>query len=104
MLKIFIAQHPTEAHLVKAILELEGIAAVVRGELLFTLRGETVMTPDTLPSVWVADDDAASAIEILAPFRAAGQRPGPPLQWICRGCGERVDRHFELCWNCGESR
>jgi rubrerythrin len=22
-------------------------------------------------------------------------------QWLCRGCGERIDGPFEQCWNCG---
>ena len=57
MQKVFTAQHPTEAHLVKGLLESAGIAAEVQGEPLFSARGGLPMTGDTLPSVWVLDDE-----------------------------------------------
>jgi hypothetical protein len=34
MVKIFVARHPTEAHLVKGLLETEGIVAGNRGDLI----------------------------------------------------------------------
>ena len=49
MRKVFIAAHPAEAHMVRGLLECEGIAAVVRGEALFSVRGLTPVTSDTLP-------------------------------------------------------
>ena len=59
MKQVFVAQHPTEAHLVQGILEANGIAAEVHGESLFGARGEAPPTPDTLPTVWVLDDGQA---------------------------------------------
>jgi len=23
--------------------------------------------------------------------------------WRCRGCGEAIDNHFDICWKCGET-
>ena len=59
MKKVFVASHPTEAHLVKGLLDSREIPAIVRGESLFGVRGEAPVTPDTLPSVWVNNDDQA---------------------------------------------
>jgi hypothetical protein len=57
MKKVFVARNPAEAHLVKGMLESRGIRAEVRGEALWGTRGETPVTADTLPEVWVLDDD-----------------------------------------------
>jgi hypothetical protein len=78
MKQVFVAQHPFEAHLVKGLLESNGIAAEIRGESLFGARGETPVTPDTLPSVWVVDDgDASRARGVLAEYRARGGPAAP---------------------------
>jgi hypothetical protein len=52
--KVFAARTPTEAHLVKTLLESEGIAAEVQGDWLFSTI--ELVTPETWPSVWVIDD------------------------------------------------
>jgi hypothetical protein len=54
--KVFIARHPTEAQLVKSLLELEGIESEVRGKALYGSLGGLAITEDTLPSVWIHDD------------------------------------------------
>ena len=51
-MKVFVARNPTEAHLVRGMLEAAGIEAEVRGESLWGTRGETPLDDDTLPSVW----------------------------------------------------
>jgi hypothetical protein len=105
MKKVFVAQHPTEAHLVKGVLETSGIPAIVRGESLFGARGEAPVTPDTLPTVWVTDDnDAAGALGILAEYGpgAAPVNRGEP--WTCPNCHESVEAQFSECWKCGTGR
>ena len=106
MQQVFIAQHPTEAHFVRGLLEADGIHAEVRGETLFGARGEAPATPDTLPSVWVSnDDDAPRALLILADY---GREQPPDAEhagnWVCPGCAERVESQFTECWHCGASR
>jgi hypothetical protein len=101
MKKIFVAQHPAEAHLVRGALASSGIEAWVMGESLFSVRGETPITPDTLPSVWVADEDEERARSVLDEVRQSAGN-GTSLTWICRRCGERVEPQFAMCWNCGE--
>ena len=104
MTQVFVAQHPAEAHLVKGLLEADGIPAEVHGESLFGARGEAPATPDTLPSVWVVDDaDAPRAAVILADF--GRQSPeATRASWRCPNCGETVEGQFTDCWRCGAVR
>ena len=57
MRRVYVATTPIDAQFVKAFLESAGIAAVVRGEHLFALRGYVPMTEETLPSVWIEEDE-----------------------------------------------
>ena len=104
MKQVFVAQHPTEAHLVRGLLEANGIAAEVHGESLFSTRGESPATAETLPTVWVADEgDASRAEAVLAtygPLAASGQS----TTWVCGTCGEKIEAQFTECWRCGASR
>ena len=45
MKKVYEAQNPTDAHLLKDILETQGIEAIVKGDLLWAARGETPDCP-----------------------------------------------------------
>ena len=57
MKRVYVATTPVDAQFVKAFLESAGIVANVRGEHLFALRGSVPMTDETLPSVWIEDDE-----------------------------------------------
>jgi hypothetical protein len=66
-----VAANPVEAEFIKSFLESAGIAAVVRGEHLFTLRGLVPVTEDTLPGVWVhEDEDETRALALLSQLEA----------------------------------
>src|SRR5688500_20379812 len=94
--QVFVAQHPTEAHLVQGLLEANGIVAVVHGESLFSARGEAPATPDTLPSVWVLDDGQVTGAEVvLGRFGTqadAGTTDGGT--GACPECGERTENKY----------
>jgi hypothetical protein len=105
MKQVFVAQHPTEAHLVKGALAAEGIAAEVQGESLFSVRGEAPATADTLPTVWVVDDaDAPRAEAILAAHGRRVAEPAADAPWLCPQCKEMVEFQFTECWRCGTSQ
>jgi hypothetical protein len=104
MKQVFVAQHPTEAHLIQGVLESQGIGAEVRSEALFAVRGEAPATPDTLPSVWVLDDgDVARALAVLRDMRPGSDEPRGET-WACPSCGEALEPQFAACWQCGTSR
>ncbi|HET9765904.1 MAG TPA: DUF2007 domain-containing protein [Thermoanaerobaculia bacterium] len=71
MKRVYVAGTPVDAQFVKAFLESAGIEASVRGEHLFALRGSVPMTDETLPSVWIEDeDDLEYAQRLLAQLEA----------------------------------
>ena len=106
MLKVFCAQHPTEAYLLKGILESYGISSEVRGEFLFSARGELPVTPETAPTVWIFDDaqfDEARAL--VKEFEDSNSHDDSDNEiWVCKSCGEDSEGQFTECWNCGEPR
>ena len=106
MKQVFVAQHPTEAHLVQGLLEANGIVAVVHGESLFSARGEAPATPDTLPSVWVLDDAQAPGAEVVLAEYGSQEDPGTThgATWACPACGKPIEFQFTECWHCGASR
>ena len=104
MRRIFTANNPTEAELVRGILESTGIAAEVRGTDLWGARGEVPVTADTAPSVWIEDDARAEEAEVLL---ADFNKSRPTVQsaaWVCSKCGEGIEPQFTECWKCGAER
>lgn len=103
MTKVFVANHPTEAHMVAGLLQSQGIGSHVQGEALFAARGEVPITPSTLPSVWVDDDAQVEAALAIIKSRPTDQM-GVERPWTCQGCGETVEAQFTVCWNCQTAR
>jgi hypothetical protein len=106
MIRVFIAQHPVEAHFIKGLLEANDIEAEVRGEALFGGLGELPITTDCLPSVWLRDDrEREKALAIIAAFEhRGGVTLAGDRSWSCRECGEEIDPQFTACWRCGVTR
>lgn len=105
MTKVFVAKHPAEAHLIRGLLESGGIQAIVRGESLFGARGEAPVTFDTLPSVWVLDDQqTAAALDILRDHEGRAEAASAQASWRCPRCGTDIEPQFTACWQCGTER
>jgi len=104
--RVYIPKDPVEAHLVKGLLEGEDIKVLVKGEALWSIRGEVPITPETCPSVWVIEDsDYERAIEVLSalPLGEASP-PEEGGEWRCGQCGEMNESQFTECWQCGKDR
>ncbi len=89
-----------DAYLLRAFLQQHGLPAVVRGEALVGLAGE-IPVPDSMPTLWVAEERREQAEGLLARFR------GPALvqeAWVCAHCNEPNEGNFEICWNCERDR
>jgi hypothetical protein len=77
MKKIYTAQTPQEAYLVKGILEEDGIPVVVQGEHMPSLLGGVPLS-DTYPTVWVKhDEDEERAKALIEGFLAGSPEPEP---------------------------
>ena len=86
----------------KSMLEAEGIACVVRNELLSIAKGE-VPPPECVPELWIVEDkDGAKAKEILDDWR--GSVAEPHASWVCTHCKETNEGQFTACWKCGRDR
>jgi hypothetical protein len=103
MRQVYSAEHPTEAHIVKGILESAGIAAVVKGDILFSARGEIPITPETAPAVWIEEEsryDEARRIVRRYELANTGKLPSKET-WRCPSCGEKLEGQFTHCWKWG---
>lgn len=96
MKKIYLADNPVDAHLIKGLLTAKGFPAWV--------SGDDVAVNDSL--VWVANDVPDDiAQEIIAVFFAAKQpQAASNAAWRCAACGESLDGQFMVCWQCGTER
>jgi hypothetical protein len=99
---VYTARHPTEAHLIRGMLEAEGIRAEVKGDQLYGAFGELPV----LPTVWVFDDRlAAEADRVIIEFlRGTAARRYAHQRWTCARCGELLEGQFTDCWKCGSPR
>jgi hypothetical protein len=106
--RVFVGQNAMEAHFVRGLLDAEGIRAEVLGEMLDAARGDIPFTADSMPAVWVRGGEAARAREVIAEYeRRKRQGAGPGLaggEWVCPGCGEKIEEQFDQCWNCQTMR
>ncbi|OEF25369.1 DUF2007 domain-containing protein [Vibrio rumoiensis] len=101
-MKIFSAQNPVEAHIVRGLLESQGIEAQVHSDNIFSLKGEIPMTNDTDPYVWLVDHMfEGKAKKIIAEYDNRKDDDSP--NWVCDLCNESVEIQFAICWNCGNS-
>lgn len=108
--KIYQAAGPGDAHILRGLLQVEGIDAVIRGDDMVPLQGGSLFHIETRPSVWVLDDDAGRyvrAVEIADEYAARTQAPAEKEGaggWRCRSCGETIEEQFTACWSCGAER
>jgi hypothetical protein len=103
--KVYIAANAIDGHMLKGLLEQEGIPAVVRGDDVVPLQGGTLFRMETRPSVWVLDDEHLPRARALADDfgHRATSSEGPPAIWTCR-CGETSEAQFTECWSCRRVR
>jgi len=105
MKQVYIADDPTEAHLVKGILEQYGISCEIRGEALWIARGQLPLTSETLPTIWIFDDNRfEEATELTERFQKGTLTENTGAGWKCPECGEEVEGQFTECWQCGANR
>jgi len=109
LVKLYVGGNQLDVYLLRDMLADEGIPSAVMGEGLAAGRGELPMTPDTMPSLWVGQNDVEPAMQVAAEFdkiKKEGVPEGGDAKspWKCPGCGEEVEGHFGTCWNCGADR
>ena len=105
-MRVFVAQTPMEAHLIRGLLQADGIFAEVRGEYLFTTKKSIGVIPGLLPEVWVLkESQREKAMDLVARY-SKGEvmcEPGA-TSWSCPKCAEQHEPQFTECWKCGTGR
>ena len=102
--KLYVAANAADAHILRGLLEQEGIQAIVRGDDIVPLQGGNLFKMETRPSVWVFDDEhVARARELADDFGRPAASDRPPATWTCR-CGKAVEDQFSDCWSCGRPK
>jgi hypothetical protein len=105
MKQVYSARNEIDAQLVKGFLDEQGIESVVQGAALSNVIGEIPMTPETLPTLWVRDEDLDRALDAIAGFKADAVPAQPTAApWTCPKCGEQIEPQFTECWNCGTAK
>src|SRR5258706_16197393 len=99
---IHTAKHPTEAHLIRGMLEAEGIRALVKGDQLYGAYGELPV----LPSVWIFDDALAMHADRLGIdfLRGTAAPKYRHQRSTCAECGENLEGKVAVCSKCGAAR
>ena len=99
---IHTAKHPTEAHLIRGMLEAEGVRALVKGDQLYGAYGELPV----LPTVWIFDDALAMHADrlVIEFLRGSAAHKYGHQRWTCAQCGENLEGQFTDCWKCGAAR
>ena len=102
--KLYVAQGPGDAQVLKGLLESSGIRSVIRGDDFVPLQGGSLFHIETRPSVWVLKDDQFErAVEISNEY-ARRHSKAPDYSRairVCPSCGEQLEIQFTECWQCG---
>ena len=100
MNRVFSSYSLIAAHHARNLLEVEGIRAVVRNEILSSAMGE-LPPAECQVEVWVLrESDLERANQVLRSENS--RRSENP--WECGACGESCEGQFTQCWRCGAYR
>jgi Putative prokaryotic signal transducing protein len=94
LVSVYVAASVPEAHLIKNLLEAEGVPA--RVSEITAYPAEFFVEPD----VWVkrSDEDRAQAVLVEYERRQSERRAGG--DWVCPTCGSKVPSAFDECDVC----
>ncbi|WP_154224320.1 DUF2007 domain-containing protein [Marinicella rhabdoformis] len=98
MIHLKTSEHITELMPLKTALELENIDCFIKNEFNGGGLGEIPFT-ETWPELWIKNEsDKAKALSIIESFSTTSEAMA---DWDCPECHERIEREFQLCWQCG---
>jgi hypothetical protein len=99
--RLYRASDLAEAHLLRDLLEEDGIQVCLVNESLACLGGELPFGL-IVPEVWIRDSrDLFMARAVLKDYLARKGEPDPGER-RCATCDELSPGNFDLCWSCRE--
>jgi len=102
--KLYVAQGPGDAQVLKGLLESAGIRSVIRGDDFVPLQGGSFFNIETRPSIWVLKDEQFErAVEISNEYARRHSQKSDRFHAtrVCSSCGEQLEIQFTECWKCG---
>lgn len=94
----------TTAQLLRGALESQGVPAIVQGEHLTSLQGETPAGASAEYRVCLVDDEQLPRATRLLEQWLQEIDPQTASSWVCSVCDELHEAHFGSCWKCGAER
>src|ERR1035437_4758223 len=105
MKRLFSANSPADEgplQMLKSAMEGEGIACMVRNELLTIGKGD-IPASECVPELCILDaKDYSKAQKMLDEWRQSEAQPH--ASWLCPQCKETIEGQFTSCWKCGNER
>jgi hypothetical protein len=99
MQRVYCAQDVMTIGYLQQVLEAAGIECMIRNQFLAGAAGG-LPPNECWPELWITDD--AHYDESRRLIGAALAPPARELRdWTCPVCGERIERQFGQCWQCG---
>jgi hypothetical protein len=99
MQRVYSAHDVMTIGYLQQVLEAAGIECMIRNQFLSGAMGGLPAT-ECWPELWIADESRYD--ESLRLIDAALAPPARELRdWTCPACGERIERQFGQCWQCG---
>ena len=99
MERLYKADTLAEAHLLRDLLEEDGLGAFIANESLSSLGGELPFSL-VMPEVWVPDSrDVFMARAVLRDFLDRKEKP-EAADRKCSACGDESPANFDVCWRC----
>lgn len=97
--RLYRASDLSEAHLLRDLLEEDGLSCCIVNENLASLAGELPFGL-IVPEVWITDSrDLFMARAVLKEYLERKGKPDPGER-RCPKCGETSPGNFDLCWSC----
>lgn len=103
MKELFRERDFTKVGYYQSILEVHGIATIVRNKHLTMSGLSEIPIPEFFPALCVMDDsDYGPAMDIIR-NQITENAKGADLEIECPACGEPNPGNFDICWSCGEA-
>ena len=99
MKKVFTHENRMIVFNMKNVLQEEGIETIVVNEFASGGAGD-LSAFDTWPELWIEDEAKMIKAQVIVEDILTATETDP---WFCRGCLERNDASFHICWNCGRA-
>ncbi|MFK7821487.1 MAG: DUF2007 domain-containing protein [Planctomycetaceae bacterium] len=104
LIEVYSAANSPEAHLLVSRLADDGIPARIVGEALGTGAGELPVGYATSPRIWVHEEHAERARDLVLDWEEERKDSRPEPSWKCPACAADVDGSFQICWSCQQWR